>query len=60
MKHTILEIPYKQNEKSCLLYIEYGVNTDPITSGFEIVKNLVPDLNIYIGYPTMHAFVKGG
>jgi len=58
MQQPILEIPYKQNEKSCLLYVEYGVNTDPITSGFEIVKNLVPDLNICIGYPTMHAFVK--
>ena len=58
MQQTILEIPYKQNEKSCMLYVEYGVNTDPITSGFEIVKNLVPDLNICIGYPTMHAFVK--
>ena len=38
--------------------VEYAVNSDPITSGFEIVKNLVPDLSICIGYPTMHAYIK--
>jgi len=38
--------------------IKYAVNSDPITSGFEIVKNLIPDLNICVGYPTMHAYIK--
>ena len=58
MQETVLQVPYRHNEKSCLLCAEYGVNTDPVTSGFEIVKNLIPDLNICIGYPTMRAFVK--
>ena len=58
MIDTIVKIPYSHDGKSCLMEIEYAVNSDPITSGFEIVKGLVPDLNICIGYPTMHAYIK--
>ena len=58
MQKTIIQIPYSHNDKSCIMEIEYDVNSSPITSGFEIVKNLVPDLNICIGYPTMHAYIK--
>ena len=45
------KIPYSHNNKSCILEVKYDVNSDPITSGFEIVKNIVPDLSICIGYP---------
>ena len=57
MSIAIFDIPFFQYGKKCSLKIEYGVNTDPITSGFEIVKSLVPDISICIGYPTMHAYI---
>lgn len=52
------ELRYTHAGKACMLAVEYGINTDPVSSGFEIVRGLVPDLNICIGYPTMHAYVK--
>jgi len=40
------------------IVIDYNVNTDPISSGFYLLKDLPFDRNRCIGYPTMHARVK--
>ena len=58
MMPSYVQIPFTHNDKACVLEVKYSVNTDPVTSGFEIVKNLIPDLSICVGYPVIHAYIK--
>jgi hypothetical protein len=53
-----IQIPFNNFGKSGIIGVIYKENTSPVTSGFEIVKDLVPDLDICIGYPTIRASVK--
>ncbi|MGL6173961.1 MAG: hypothetical protein ACRC1P_05075, partial [Cellulosilyticaceae bacterium] len=58
MQTNTIHIPFESYGKKGLIEVTYGENTSPILSGFEIVKDLVPDLSICMGYPTMHAKFK--
>lgn len=58
MKDQIIQIPFSNFGKSGIIEVVYKKNTSPVTSGFEIVKDIVPDLDVCIGYPTIQAFVK--
>jgi len=58
MKNKTIQIPFSNFGKSGVVEVAYKENTSPVTSGFEIVKEIVPDLGICIGYPTMQASVK--
>jgi hypothetical protein len=54
----ILEIPFTHNDRQGMIKIQYDVNSDAKKSGFDILKHLVPDVNMCLGYPTMNAVIK--
>lgn len=58
MKTNLYKIPFQLVDKTGAIVVSYKANTGPIESGFEIVKDLIPDLNICIGYPTLHAYIE--
>ncbi|MGL4336603.1 MAG: hypothetical protein ACRCST_06895 [Turicibacter sp.] len=53
-----LNIPFLLNDKKGLIEVVYEKNTSISKSGFDMLKHLNFDLNICIGYPTVHAYVK--
>jgi hypothetical protein len=58
LETVVLEISFIHNEKKGTIEACYEENKSPIDSGFDIVKDLVPDINMCIGYPTVHAYLK--
>lgn len=55
---TILRIPFENLNKNGTIEVIYKPNAGPAASGFEILKDIAPDLDMCIGYPTMQAYVK--
>ncbi len=58
MSEEVMQIPFTSFKKQGRIEVVYKANTSPVTSGFEILADIVPDLNMCIGYPTIHASVK--
>jgi hypothetical protein len=52
------EIPFELNRKSGILMVNYKVNQCVQKSGFDLFTNNGFDVNICLGYPTMHAYVS--
>lgn len=52
------QIPFVLNNKTGTVEVCYEINKDPNKSGFNLLKNLSFDVDMCIGYPTMHAYIK--
>lgn len=53
-----LHIPFTLNGKKGIVEVCYEVNKSAHQSGFDLFKNLDFKVDMCIGYPTMHAYVK--
>jgi hypothetical protein len=55
---TITIIPFVLNHKSGILEVHYQPNERIEDSGFDLLAGFGFDVNLSIGYPTMHGFVS--
>lgn len=55
---SIIQIPFILNEENGLIEVRYEENKSAVESGFDIIKNLNFDVNMCIGYPTIHGYIK--
>lgn len=51
-------LDFKLNGKKGVIHIDYSVNTNVSESGFDMLSHLGFDVNICVGYPTIHAYIK--
>ncbi len=58
MNNPVMQIPFTSFNKQGSIEVIYQTNTSPVTSGFDILADIVPDLDMCLGYPTVHASVK--
>ena len=59
MEANTLHIPFIHNNKKGLVEVKQEENSNPIQSGCDIIlEQFNLDTNIFIGYPTMHAYFK--
>ena len=49
---------FKLNGKKGVIHIDYAINNDVYESGFDMLTHLGFDVNMCIGYPTIHASIK--
>jgi hypothetical protein len=54
---TITKIPFDLNHKPGILEVHYQPNQRIEDSGFDLLAGFGFDVNLSIGYPTMHGFV---
>jgi hypothetical protein len=54
----ITKIPFVLNHKSGILEVHYQPNESIEDSGFDLLAGFGFDVNLAIGYPTMHGFVS--
>jgi hypothetical protein len=57
-KSDTVVIPFSSFGKTGSIEVVYKENLNAEASGFEILKNLVSDVNMCLGYPTVRASVK--
>lgn len=55
---TVTAIPFELNHKSGVLNVCYEANQSAVKSGFDLFAGFGFDVNLCLGYPTMHAFVN--
>lgn len=58
MDHLKTEIPFILNERTGTVEVCYEENKSANKSGFDLLKGLGFDVEMCIGYPTMHAYIK--
>lgn len=52
-----LQIKFILNNRKGIINIDYTTNNDVIESGFDMLSHLGMDINMCIGYPTLHAYI---
>ncbi len=55
---TLLELPFVNYGRRGILHVECRENTSLESSGMEIVRNLLPDERMCLGYPVIHAHAR--
>ena len=55
---TVTAIPFELNHKYGVLNVCYEANQSAVKSGFDLFAGIGFDVNLCLGYPTMHAFVS--
>jgi len=55
---TITTIPFDLNGKPGVLEMNYAPNQSLTTSGFDLLAGCGFDVNMCLGYPTLHAYVR--
>jgi hypothetical protein len=55
---TVTTIPFVLNHKSGILEVQYDTNRSITESGFDLFASSGFDVNTYLGYPTMRAYVR--
>ena len=58
MENVIKQIPFVLNNKNGILEVCYKKNTDIYESGFDLLTGLGFDINMCLGYPTIHGYFK--
>jgi hypothetical protein len=55
---TLTTIPFELNHKPGLVEVCYQANRDITESGFDLFAKFGFDVNLSLGYPTMHAYIS--
>ena len=55
---TVTTIPFELNHKPGVLKVCYDANQSIAKSGFDLFAGIGFDVNLCLGYPTMHAFMR--
>lgn len=58
MNDSKIQIPFTLNEKVGTVEVCYKENKSANESGFDLLKGLGFDMDMCIGYPTMHGYIK--
>lgn len=58
MNDAILQLPFLLNGRHGTVEVSYMENRSPEESGFDLLQGLGFDVNLCIGYPTMHATIQ--
>ncbi|MBQ1786251.1 MAG: hypothetical protein II005_05945 [Turicibacter sp.] len=58
MNVLVTQIPFTLNNKHGVIEVCYNENRDVTESGFDLLKGLGFDVNMCLGYPTIHAYFK--